>query len=422
MIQKNIKKLCSAVILLSCSCPFSFSQTQAELDPAIIESALSPKALMKRVSRYFEKNYAGNIAAKFEYTRAVKDKDGYDQLFCASGIWGISGYKLSAKGKYWDDPHAVGCVETTNAFGTLPRIPGSTDINPIDEVHSPVSYGIKALDIDFSSLPHYEILDTKRTFELFSPLNQSQIKNFELRIVGADLIDGEKVYILEFRDKPGKFPGKTKLHALGRIYAAETGRILTISSDNFEDRYTKSIRYSGGPLPRATETSFVMTYCQINGKLYTDRITKDVRWVKPAGVDENQPIYTEEWNTYRKPFDHELSSHTEISFSEPRFFDADDSERIAKMFPTRVGTYMGAAEFYAPETDMTYVREKVEHLGNKVQAELESVGLSIEEQAIQFNERAKDYVLRTGGKSGLEQIERYRKNYRWVYENIYGNH
>ena len=48
-----------------------------------------------------------------------------------------------------------------------------------------------------------------------------------------------------------------------------------------------------------------------------------------------------------------------------RFFDADDSERIAKMFPTRVGTYMGAAEFYAPETDMTYVREKVEHLGTK---------------------------------------------------------
>ena len=24
----------------------------------------------------------------------------------------------------------------------------------------------------------------------------------------------------------------------------------------------------------------------------------------------------------------------------------------------------------------------------------------------------------TGGKSGLEQIEHYRKNYEWVYENI----
>ena len=92
-------------------------------------------------------------------------------------------------------------------------------------------------------------------------------------MVGADLIDGEKVYILEFRDKVGKFPGEDKTsRSRKRIYAAETGRILQSPRDN-TDRYTKSIRYSG-PLQRATETSFVMTYCQINGKLYTDRITK----------------------------------------------------------------------------------------------------------------------------------------------------
>ena len=96
----------------------------------------------------------------------------------------------------------------------------------------------------------------------------------------------------------------------------------------------------------------------------------------------------------RKPFDHELSSIPKSLSQSHGSSTQMTQERIAKMFPTRVGTYSRTANSMLLKLTMTYIRRKRSNIwAIKYKPNWSLSDFPIEEQAIQFNERAKDYVL-----------------------------
>lgn len=397
------------------------------IEASVVYADRDVKAIVRDMSRFFSVNYAKDYISSLTAIRTVSSGEKYRQLMCVTGMWGSTGFTMSAPGLYFDDRHSYDVFYPADAFVSNCYFPDRQEINSL-RVTTRTTQGLESLYTDMDTDLSLSVLVRKRALELYSPLNPKHVKDFTYSVEEVREGPSGREYVIAFRSREGVFPGKNRLYGSGILHISEDGLPMKIEIADMEERYSRFIRQTDPPLPVVTPYRFSVEYALSQGKIHVRSVRQEVRWMLPEGVSGQDAVFYAERPPFRNPFKYGMSTVTDIIFGEPYFFDGrlSQDEDIRESFMSE-----GISE------DVCCYVEGIDHgfwnrvLGScldmdKVREDLDYEGMTLEEQAeanaaaSMDKYRSGDYI--TGG--SWEQFERrVRSEYRYsreLYRLVYG--
>lgn len=150
--------------------------------------------------------------------------------------------------------------------------------------------------------------------EQVMPLAKGQYDRFEYTILDGP--DGTRT--VSFRAKTGYFPTKAHIFGKGELTFDADGIPSRLRIENADMRIVKSTR---PPAEIITPYCLEIEYTHQNGSLSWKSVSLDVSWALPDNPDTS--CYAIEFNPYRNPFKHQVSTSTRLIFGRPVQIDYD---------------------------------------------------------------------------------------------------
>lgn len=305
-----------------------------DLQGIVVMPQASIKELVKKCEYYFAANYAENYVAFAKIFRFVLSGNTYRQMYCSAGIWEFLHFTDRAPKLVWDDENGMGGFYAMDSYVSYSYDPNTNRIQSenIRSKHLKSGHVLKNLENSYANLFDISLLNRKRSIELYSPLNKSQLDNFNYSIKQIEEKNGRKIYVIGFINKFGTFPKKTKLNGAGEIYMSDEGMPLKVVLRNVEDRFSTYVHDTGKPRVLVTPYTLEVNYDKIGDKIYTQSVSQKLSWIKPDNTSDSSSCYCLEPNSYAKPFANKLRTETYVYFENPvlanagkrRFTMADD--------------------------------------------------------------------------------------------------
>ena len=320
--------------------------------------------LLKKTADKFSKNYLKNYVAKANYSRIIYSGSNIQQLYLINGLWSSFGFNQKSGGKMWDDRNLMGGFLALDSFVTDFLIPGTrTAVNTYEVVDQSLG-GLSCFDVNYVNIFNLQLLDIKRSIEIYSPLSTRHIEDYSYKLKSVFKKNGEEVYNIIFTTKQGRFPNHTKLLGSGEMSITKEGDILSLSVENMEDRFsTYMLQKYPAPSVMLTPYKWTVNYAQIKGGIVTSSVNMSVNWKLPenATSSDNTPFYNIEWNVYRKPFKNRLRTETEVVFKD--FVAVTDKKTLNTLMKYFRPTFGAASNYFAvKDPNKEYWRKRIKSL------------------------------------------------------------
>lgn len=386
-----------------------------DLQSVIVMPQGSIKEIVKQCEDYFFANYAENYVAVAKIFRFVLSGNTYRQMYCSLGVWEFLHFTDRAPRRIWDDENGMGGFYAMDSYVSYSYDPNTNCVKKENNANERTSLdlGLKYFENDCINTFDISLLNRKRSVELYSPLNKSQLDNFNYSIKRIEEKDGRKIYVVGFINKFGTFPGKTKLNGTGEIYISDDGMPLKVVLSDVEDRFSTFVNSKGRPMVLLTPYTWEVNYAKIGEKIYTQSVTQKLSWIKPDNISDNSGFYCLENSPYTRPFENKLRTETRVDFENPV---------LVKGERKKVFGMVSDVNYYTDTKDVNSVFWETElRKLPDYKAICRDLGASRVPFSVQTIERSNDYIkhfeeapasdLAGNSKLGIQQINRMKTRY-----------
>lgn len=352
------------------------------LEEINVSAKINPLKIMKNAANNFANKYSKNYAAQLLQYRTIACNDKYCEFSAYMGVITLLDFNQNMREFFWNNPAnqiriAPLSVLRSSAF----------DYNGNELELSAISsgenvLGIENLNIGYNNKPMGNILDIKRSLEVYSPINPKMVANYTYKIKKMfENKKEEQFALIEFETKRECFPDKCRLLGSGSILYNITKRsIESITMTNFVDYYSTFARRNSLIVKQATYPAIKITYQNIHGNIFTKSIALSIDWRKPEHIDDNNDVYAITPNSRRNPFKYNLRETECCLFYNPVNLDKPKIEKLKKYI---YNSYREPHKFYAAPY-IPQVWQNITFNGinmEKVKKDLCINGITLEQQA-----------------------------------------
>lgn len=299
-------------------------------------SEKSIKEILEKASDHFITHYMKNYIAQVYISRFLYSDTSYQQIYLTYGLWGSFNFSLKEPKYYYEDQNSMKNYLPADSFTSNFYLPNTDKILKQYTIANRELNKLNSLKVNYHNKFRVSALELKRAIELYSPINKTHIDDYNYVLNSESKANKEVIYKINFYTKSGRFPDKTKLFGAGCITISAKGRLLSISVENMENRFSAYWNYPSSCLYLLTPYTFEMNYAQDKlGNIYTSSLKMETKWIMPENLKGNTPInrcfYIEE-NFYRNPFKFKLSTSTQLSFVNPKITDKTHINSLVKPY------------------------------------------------------------------------------------------
>lgn len=370
--------------------------------------------LVKELSSFFSSNYARDYAALMTHWRTVECNGKYREFTGYQGIFTSFDFTQKPVRFEWNDKNRMLTRAPLTVMRSDPLSPTSDEVLENASVHysdGPVKmWNSNELAVEYvnnTGYTYHELLRSKRSLEMYSPLNPRQTGHFEYRIVGSEE-DGE-VLVIHFKTRDGIFPNKTQIYGQGLIfYRRGNGLAEKIIMENHQDSHVMFPRLKRLLTVSATQHRIEVEYALTGNKIYTKSITHTVDWV-PLPDNFNDKFYRYFWQSRRNPIKNRLKEYNYMEFSDVILVD----KALKMTLEQNMG--MGGWNYYVG----TFLEERWNRLPfpegidrQKLERDLFANGKSLYAQARENSSSSAEYYFPNISSSLIERVEDYSRKAR----------
>lgn len=387
------------------------------LGEVVVYPAKTLENILERLSSHFAQLYAKDYAAKLLHLRTVEAEGKYREFCGYQGIFSSFDFTQQPVSFFWEDRNkfywAPLTVMRSNPY--MSNRDKSLEVSFARGIPSVSQLSKEYLKVRFLNAPSHDPLMYKRSFEMYSPLNQKQLKNYTYEIIDEYKNDlNQKIIVIRFTTKFRSYPNKTRLFGSGNIYYnVDLEYAERICMENHQDQYSMFPRLKvKGPMNLATRHIVDVCYCIRGENIYTKSVSLDVQWVDPTVEDH---FYYIKESSRRNPIKYKLHEYEYLAFSDFILLTKERKETIRPLMDQAVlFNLVYAAQFERSKW------ENIDYVGidrNKLFNDLNINNCSIYEQAKQ---NALDTVYYYSGKElKTKQINHIQTYYAKTRDKLY---
>lgn len=347
--------------------------------PAVTVTPVNPYEAIEKASKHFGRNYDKNYCAKVFHLNTVECNGKYREFEGYYGLYGSFDFNQKAVNKYFNDPNFFKCFAPLTVMKTDALNPDDNGILSTNRMISGTRNKYERLKDSYQNHRRHWPLTAQRALEIYSPLNNKQVRNFSYRIDSTYEDRHGKILVIRFENKNNTYPGKTRIFGRGYIHCEkETGQVIKVIAENMQDQHSFLIADKLEPLaPMGTQQTLEINYGTEGNSIYTSSVSMTTVWVDVPPESRSFVYYCKEPRRL-DPIGNNLVEYEYYSFSDFRSVDDKTVRDIKNVFRTqsdKLDTYAPYDKSFWETADLTGIDRQ------KLIRDLTQHGRSLNQQA-----------------------------------------
>lgn len=306
-----------------------------DIEVVLVVPKIWIREFMEKTAKHFGNNYAKDYASLVTRLSTDELNGKYCQFHGLKGILLSLNFTQEIPDIYFLDPNYPS--ESLFPLNVMKSNPMGQDAksltNPIHISDKHDIWDTKSLQYNYKNYQALYGLIAKRGIEIYSPLNIEHINNFNYKLDGAYIENGDTIIMINFQTDTKISSKQTRLFGQGIIHSRlSNGQIKKVEIQNMHEYYTHGSRLQfKSPLPSATEHDLIITYSDFEDKLVTKSVELIVNWIDPQNKNKFHSI------TYPSrpyPVENRLKQYEYYEFSDFVILDSDKSQKVSKYILT----------------------------------------------------------------------------------------